>query len=181
MDVQSEVSKVYLLEVKKVEYKRLTKLSDLGTLHAFDFNGKEQPLCELTSLDIDVLVRRLYELENKIESGELGDVKEAEAEANRYEMLYKLQNRDMAIAERRAYDAEHRALVTEKALDKAVELAYEWRTEMDTLSCSSCPVSDDIFPRCKDRGLYEECSKRWKESLIQQAEIEIAGESNVKN
>ena len=65
----------------KMEYKRLTKLGDLGTLHALDFNGEEQPLCELTALDIDVLIRRLYELENKIESGELGDVKEAEHRA----------------------------------------------------------------------------------------------------
>ena len=56
----------------------MTKLSDLGTLHALDFNGEEQPLCELTALDIDVLIRRLYELENKIENGELGDVKETE-------------------------------------------------------------------------------------------------------
>lgn len=54
-----------------MEYKRLTKLSDLGTLHALDFNGKEQPLCELTALDTDVLIGRLYELENKIESGEI--------------------------------------------------------------------------------------------------------------
>ena len=54
-----------------MEYKRLTKLSDLGTLHALDFNGEEKPLCELTALDIDVLMGRLYELENKIESGEI--------------------------------------------------------------------------------------------------------------
>ena len=58
-----------LIGGKKVEYKRLTKLSDLGTLHALDFNREEQPLCELTALDIDVLIGRLYELENK---GELG-------------------------------------------------------------------------------------------------------------
>lgn len=53
-----------------------------------------------------------------IEAG-YGDVKEAEAEANRYEMLYKLQNRDMALAERRAHDAEHRAERAEKALKLA--------------------------------------------------------------
>lgn len=57
-----------------MEYKRITKFSDLGTLHALDFNGEEQPLCELTALDIDVLISRLYELENKIESGELVEV-----------------------------------------------------------------------------------------------------------
>lgn len=73
-----------------MEYKRLTKLSDLGTLHALDFNGEEQPLCELTALDIDVLTRRLYELENKIESGELGDVKEAEHRAEVGERALKI-------------------------------------------------------------------------------------------
>ena len=46
----------------------------------------------------------------------IGDVKDVEAEANRYEMLYKLQNRDMALAERRAHDAEHRAARAERAL-----------------------------------------------------------------
>lgn len=50
-----------------------------------------------------------------IEAG-IGDMKEAEAEANRYEMLYMLQGRDMALAERRAHDAEHHAKVAERAL-----------------------------------------------------------------
>ena len=45
----------------------------------------------------------------------IGDVKEAEAESNRYEMLYKMQSRDMALAERKAYESEHRAEVAEKA------------------------------------------------------------------
>ena len=69
--------------------------------------------------------------------------------------------------------AEHRAEVAERALDKAVELAYTYRTQDDTLSCSSCPF-DSIFDRCKERGLYEDCSKRWKEELLQQAEKELA-------
>ena len=51
----------------------------------------------------------------------IGDVKDVEAEANRYEMLYKLQNRDMALAERRAHDVEHRAEVAERALKNACE------------------------------------------------------------
>ena len=70
----------------------------------------------------------------------------------------------------------HRAEVAERALDKAVELAYEYRTEADTLSCSSCPMGDELFPKCKDRGLYKECSKRWKEQLIEQTERELAEE-----
>lgn len=69
----------------------------------------------------------------------------------------------------------HRALVAERALDKATELAYTYRTQDDTLSCSSCPFFDSIFDRCKEQGLYEDCSKRWKEELLRQAEKELAG------
>ena len=57
----------------------------------------------------------------------IGDVKEAEAEANRYEMLYKMQSRDMALAERKAYESEHRAEVYKRALHiahTAGEFAY---------------------------------------------------------
>ena len=69
----------------------------------------------------------------------------------------------------------HRALVAERALDKATKLAYTYRTQDDTLSCSSCPF-DSIFDRCKERGLYEDCSKRWKEELLRQTEKELAEE-----
>ena len=55
-------------------------MSEMGTLHALDINGEEQPLCELTTLDTDILIGRLYELENKIESGELCDREEARKE-----------------------------------------------------------------------------------------------------
>lgn len=69
----------------------------------------------------------------------------------------------------------HRAEVAERALDKATELAYTYRTQDDTFSCSYCPF-DSIFDRCKERGLYEDCSKRWKEELLQQAEKELQEE-----
>ena len=95
-----------------MEYKRLTKLSDLGTLHALDFNGEEQPLCELTALDIDVLIGRLYELENKIENGELGDVKELKQElkaqeraANAYRIFFEEQKYWREVAERALMNA----------------------------------------------------------------------------
>lgn len=55
------------------DYKRLTKWSDLGTLHIFDFVGKEILLCDISPLDTDNLAGRLAELEDKIESGELVD------------------------------------------------------------------------------------------------------------
>ena len=77
-------------------------------------------------------------------------------------------------------EAEHRVEVAERALDKATELAYTYRTQDDTLSCSSCPF-DSIFDRCKERGLYEDCSKRWKEELLQQAEKELAEERKDEN
>lgn len=64
----------------RMKYTRLTKMSEMGTLHALDINGEEQPLCELTTLDTDILIGRLYELENKIESGELCDREEARKE-----------------------------------------------------------------------------------------------------
>lgn len=59
-----------------MKYQRMTKHSDLGTLHADDINGNEQPLCELTAVDTDNLIGRLCELEDKIESGELISTKE---------------------------------------------------------------------------------------------------------
>lgn len=59
-----------------MKYQRMTKHSVLGTLHADDINGNEQPLCELTALDTDNLIGRLCELEDKIESGELISTKE---------------------------------------------------------------------------------------------------------
>ena len=90
-----------------MEYQRLTRLSDMGTLHALDFDGEEQPLCELTALDTDVLIRRLYELEDKIENGELGDVKELKQElkaqelaANAYRIWFAEQKYWREVAER---------------------------------------------------------------------------------
>ena len=59
-----------------MKYQRMTKHSVLGTLHADDINGNEQPLCELTALDTDNLIGRLCELEDKIESGELISTKQ---------------------------------------------------------------------------------------------------------
>lgn len=97
----------------------MTKLSDLGTLHAMDFNGEEQPLCELTALDTDVLIRRLYELENKIESGELGDVKELKQE---------LKAQEGAANAYRIFFAEQKYWreVAERALDLLAEYAHEF-------------------------------------------------------
>lgn len=54
-------------------YKRLTKWSEVGTLHVFNFCDKEVTLSEVTALDIDQIAGRLAELEDKIERGELVD------------------------------------------------------------------------------------------------------------
>lgn len=55
------------------DYKRLTKWAKKGTLHVFDINGKEIPLCDVSPIDFDNLAGRLALLEDKIESGELVD------------------------------------------------------------------------------------------------------------
>lgn len=62
------------------DYKRLTKWSELRTLHVFDINGKEIPLCDVSPIDTDNLIGRLAYLEEKIESGELCDRKETARE-----------------------------------------------------------------------------------------------------
>ena len=62
--------------------------------------------------------------------------------------------------------------VVEDAFDKATELAYTYRTQDDTLSCSSCPF-DSIFDRCKERGLYADCARSWKEELLRQSKINL--------
>ncbi len=116
-----------------------------------------------------------------IEAG-IGDVKEVNCELTRIEVLKRER-----FAEEHGFTPDctpyyiaeqykHRAEVAERALDKATELAYEYRTEADTLSCSSCPMFEEIFPKCSERGLYVECSKRWKETLIEQAEKDLSEE-----
>lgn len=116
-----------------------------------------------------------------IEAG-IGDVKEVNCELTRIEVLKRER-----FAEEHGFTPDctpyyiaeqykHHAEVAERALDKATELAYEYRTEADTLSCSSCPMFEEIFPKCSERGLYVECSKRWKETLIEQAEKELSEE-----
>lgn len=60
------------------DYKRLTKWSELGTLHVFDINGKEIPLYDVSPVDTDNLAGRLADLEDKIERGELISTVQAE-------------------------------------------------------------------------------------------------------
>lgn len=117
----------------------MTKLSDLGTLHALDFNGEEQPICELTALDTDVLIGRLYELENKIESGELGDIKELKQElkaqegaANAYRICFEEQKYWREVAERagkiaasKVFDYTYEEAVAQAEKELAEELKNE--------------------------------------------------------
>lgn len=94
----------------------------------------------------------------------IGDVKDVEAEANRYEMLYKLQNRDMALAERRAHDVERRAEVAERALNKFAE----------NVTCEDCPFFSDCssLERMKDSVHSNYCYAEY----LRQAERELAEE-----
>ena len=126
-----------------MSYQRLTKLSDLGTLHALDFNGEEQPLCELTALDIDVLIRRLYELENKIESGELGDVKELKQELKAQELALR------------------------KATEQFFDVDCLCHGTSDDKECSTCPTTKycerDEAVRCALNNFLKESKKELAE------------------
>lgn len=63
----------------------------------------------IVSVDLEKIADEL------IEAG-FGDVKEVKMVANRYEMLYNMQARDMVLTKRKACDSEHRAEVAERAL-----------------------------------------------------------------
>lgn len=122
--------------------------------------------------DADTYCKAMLKASALIAAG-IGDVKENENRARAAEFAAKTVT-DKAI--RKYKEMKHRAEVAERALDKATELAYEYRTEADTLSCSSCPMFEEIFPKCSERGLYVDCSKRWKEEIMQQAEKELSEE-----
>ena len=106
-----------------MKYARLTNLSEIGTLHALDINGEEQPLCELTALDTDILIGRLYELENKIESGELCDREEVRKETAK-EILQELYNRLELVSE----DGLHTMMVCNTHL---FDLAKQFNIELE--------------------------------------------------
>lgn len=90
--------------------------------------------------------------------------KEAEAEANRYEMLYKMQSRDMALAERKAYESEHRAAVAERALKRFSE----------NIVCEDCPFFQEctLSSKLKAVSYSQKCFGEY----LRQAEKEFAEE-----
>lgn len=115
----------------------------------------------------------------------IGDVKEAEAEVNRYETLYKLQGRDMALAERRAYEAELRAEVAESELERYTALIkpLEHRAEVaemalkkfaENITCEDCPFFSDCASSEKMEDLMH--SNYCFAEYLKQAEKELAEE-----
>lgn len=98
-------------------------MSEIGTLHALDINGEEQPLCELTALDTDILIGRLYELENKIEGGELCDREEVRKQTAK-EILQELYNRLELVSE----DGLHTMMVCNTHL---FDLAKQFNVELE--------------------------------------------------
>ena len=125
------------------DYKRLTKWSELGTLHVFDINGKEIPLYDVSPVDTDNLAGRLAKLEDKIESREIDYVAD----------------RDKQIARLTAENAELRATLSKmetvekelKArLEKAIELPCKigdivYQTDADGLRIFESTVKNIIF------------------------------------
>ena len=96
-------------KIKEILRKRMTEL--LGSCHTDEI--------PLTEEGAEAILFYADEFADALIAAGIGDVKEAEMAANRYEMLYKMQSRDMALAERKAYKSEHRAEVAERALQIA--------------------------------------------------------------
>lgn len=95
---------------------------------------------------------------------------------NGRELTISLDNIEMILDDSVTDDKDKQTKVLELALSKATDLAYEWRSQVDTLSCSSCPLFDyGIFDSCKDsdEGLCHDCANRWKQELIRQAQEEL--------
>ena len=69
--------------------------------------------------------------------------------------------------------------VLQRALDIAVDLAYDLRTSMDDLHCSSCPFQENILLSiCRQNGLYENCRGRWKNEIMRRAKEEVSLEQD---
>ena len=116
------------------DYKRLTKWSELGTLHVFDINGKEILLCDVSPIDTDNLAGRLADLEDKIESGELVEVLQGAVvltpEERAEEMRLANEERKQAVKEfaervKIAFYYEFDELIPSIMADKIEEIAKE--------------------------------------------------------
>ena len=98
-----------------MSYKRLTKWSDVGTLHIFDFCGQEVPLSEATALNHDCIAGGLAFLEDKIESGDLVD-------RNEYlDRLMTLKNVSTMTDKEIEFFAKHNAEVRNQTINDCLE------------------------------------------------------------
>lgn len=128
--------------MKMKNYKRLTKWSDLGTLHIFDFVGKEIPLCDVSPLDSDNLAGRLAELEDKIESGELVDRDEYIDRLMAAKDISGMTDKELE------FFAKHNARVRECAMPKMSRLINEnaeLRERLDKAIELSVKVGDTVY------------------------------------
>ena len=141
------------------DYKRLTKWSNLGTLHILDFVGKEIPLCDVSALDIDNLAGRLVELEDKIENGEIDYVADRDekiekltAENDNLTVELEVAQRDIDNLTRTLEEAndEIKALEAENAelkatISKMETVEKELRARMNKAIELPCKVGDKLF------------------------------------
>lgn len=113
------------------DYKRLTKWSELGTLHVFDINGKEIPLCDVSPIDTDNLAGRLADLEDKIESGEIDYVTDRDKKIARLTAENENLTVELEVAQR---DVENLARTLEGANEEIKALEAENSELRETLS-----------------------------------------------
>ena len=153
------------------DYKRLTKWSELGTLHVFDINGKEIPLYDVSPVDTDNLAGRLADFEDKIESGEIDYVADrdkeiarltAENERLREEVDSLSHENDELEYKTEKFEAENAEL--KAILSKMETVEKELKARLEKAVELPCKVGDKVYgvglTDCEDSRTTDEKKKR---------------------
>lgn len=94
-----------------------------------------------------------------------------------YECILQAKRESRIVNERNKRVEKYCSEVMERAFKKAVKLAYDIRTSLDELSCSSCPF-ESAFYRCRKNGICRDCISRWEEEILNEVEREIEEKKN---
>lgn len=78
------------------------------------------------------------------------------------------------VAYKNKEQAEAKGDLYKTAFELILQDVYDNRLKADTLSCSSCPFMFELFDRCENQGLYEDCKKRWQDYYLTEAERRLA-------
>lgn len=181
------------------DYRRLTKWSELGTLHVFDINGKEVPLCDVSPIDTDNLAGRLAYLEDKIEDGTLVEVpKEVVVytpgvvltpEEREEEMRFANEERKQAVKEfaEKLRDKEFSvkigsewcAVVKSRDIDEFVkeggvrvmkQIDGEYLVKLQAATIRKFAAEDSDYPDCRAIRANERAIQKWLDKITDNAD-----------